>query len=114
MGQIKFIWYYTQLVEHYLRMAVRYDRVDKNTPKDWFNFSKAWIDMQSESDKKLIRFVFGKQFFNTIEGLYCFDSDTPMFAKRERLAAIERQFAIDGGLIADESNIKPTDKKNNR
>lgn len=106
MAQIRFIWYYTQLVEHYLRMAVRYEKVSKDTPQDWFHFTKAWIEMQSKDDKELICFVFGKQFFNTIEGLYCYERETPMYKKRERLAVLERQFAIDGGLIGDESEQK--------
>ena len=114
MAQIRFIWYYTQLVEHYLRMAVRYDRVDKNTPRDWFQFTKTWVEMQSNEDKELIYFVFGKQFFNTIEGLYCYERDTPMFKKRERLAVLERQFAIDGGLIGDESEQTQKGKSKNK
>lgn len=114
MSQIRFVMYYTQLVEHYLRMAVRYDRVDRNTPQDWFQFAKAWIEMQSNGDKELIYFVFGKQFFNTIEGLYCYNSDTPMFKKRQRLAVLERQFAIDGGLIGDEDEHEQTGKAQNK
>lgn len=99
MSRIQFNAYYTPLVEHYFRMAVRYERVDRNTPQDWFQFTKMWIDMQSNENKELINFVFGKQFFNTIEGLYCYESGTPFFQKRLRLATLEKQFAIDGGLI---------------
>ena len=102
MAQIRLVMYYTQLVEHYLRMAVRYKTVDRDTPQDWFKFSKAWIEKLPTDDKKLIYFVFDKQFFKTIEGLYCYEKETPMYFKRERLAALERQFAIEGGLIGEE------------
>ena len=114
MAQIRFIWYYTQLVEHYFRMTVRYEKVNKGPPQDWFHFAKAWIERQSKDDKELIYFVFGKQFFNTIEGPYCYKRDTPMFKKRERLAVLERQFAIDGGLIGEENSQTETGKSKNK
>lgn len=90
--------YYTNLVEHFLRMGVRYDTINKGS-QNWFRFAKDWLNMQSESDRGFIRFVFDCKFFQTIEGLNCYEADTPLLAKRERLAALERQFAIDGGLI---------------
>lgn len=91
--------HYTELVEHFFRMAVRYSSVDNHTPSDWFEFTQMWIDMQSEEDKAFIRFVFDYQFFKTRDGLYRYNPGITMTEKRERLSAIERQFAIDGGLI---------------
>lgn len=101
MGQIKFRQCYTELVEHYLRMAVRHKSVSSETPKDWHSFTEYWIDRLSDEDKKFIQFVFDYQFYNTTEGLYCFQSDENMYAKRKRLAMLEKQFAIDGGLYEE-------------
>lgn len=103
MGRIRLFMYYTPVVEHFLRMAVRYDRVS-NAPRDWFRFAKYWIDTQSESDREFIKFVFSYKFFETIEGLNCYESNTPLFSKRQRLAALEKQFTIDGGLIDENEN----------
>lgn len=96
---MEFREHYTELVEHFFRMAVRYSRVDQNTPSDWFDFTRTWIDMQSEEDKAFIRFVFDYQFYKTGDGLYNFKGTQRMPEKRSRLAALEKQFAIDGGLI---------------
>lgn len=91
--------HYTELVEHFFRMAVRYSSVDKQTPSDWFKFTQMWIDMQSEEDKAFIRFVFDYQFYKTNDGLYRYKCNSTMGEKRERLSAIEKRFAVDGGLI---------------
>lgn len=91
--------HYTELVEHFFRMAVRYSSVDKQTPSDWFKFTQMWIDMQSEEDKVFIRFVFDYQFYKTSDGLYRYKCNSTMREKRERLSAIEKRFAVDGGLI---------------
>lgn len=104
MGQIRFKWYYTDFVEHCLRKAVRYDYPSEDMPKDWFSFAKTWIDFLSDEDKKFILFVFDKQFFNATEGLYCFDEETDLYSKRERLAILEKQFAIAGGLFNEVSD----------
>lgn len=40
MGQIKFKTFYTDLVEHYLRMAVRYRTVSKSSSQKWFDITK--------------------------------------------------------------------------
>lgn len=91
--------HYTELVEHFFRMAVRYSSVDKQTPSDWFKFTQMWIDMQSEEDKVFIRFVFDYQFYKTSDGLYRYKCNSTMREKWERLSAIEKRFAVDGGLI---------------
>lgn len=104
MGQIKFRWFYTELVEHYFRMAVRYKTVSKVSSQYWFDITKSWIDRLSDEDKQFIRFVFDKQFFNTAEGLYCYQSTDGMYVKRVRLAELERQFALETGLIGENIN----------
>jgi hypothetical protein len=101
MGQIKLKWYYTNLVEHFFRLAVRYSKVSGLTPKKWFDFTKDWINKLSDEDREFIYFVFDYKFYNTAEGLYCYESDECMYSKRERLALIEKRFAIDGGLYAE-------------
>lgn len=90
MGRIRLRNYYTELVEHYFRMAVRYNNVAKDTSQKWYDFTVFWIEGLSDEDKKFIQFVFGKQFFATSEGLYCYKSDEIMYSKRERLALLEK------------------------
>lgn len=103
MGQIKTRWFYTELVEHYLRMAVRYERVSKASSQHWFDITKNWIAGLSEKDKQFIQFVFDRQFYNTAEGLYCYQSVDDMYAKRIRLGELEKDFALKCGLIGEGS-----------
>lgn len=91
--------YYTELVEHFFRMAVRHTEVKEKNYHDWFKFTQMWIDLQSEEDKRFILFVFDYQFRNTNDGLYGYKCSEAMPEKRSRLAALEKQFAIDSGLI---------------
>lgn len=74
MGRIKLRWFYTDLVEHYFRMAVRYKTVSKASSQHWFDLTTDWINELSDEDKQFIRFVFDKQFYSTSEGLYCYQS----------------------------------------
>lgn len=103
MSRIRLRQYYTELVEHYFRMAVRYNNVTRDTPQNWYDFTVFWIEGLSDNDKKFIQFVFGKQFFATDEGLYCFQSDEIMYTKRTRLALLEKEFAIASGLIMEDT-----------
>ena len=96
---MRFREHYTELVEHFFRMAVRHIEVTEKTPLDWFKFTRNWIDKQSEEDKKFIQFVFAYQFRDTNTGLYGFKWTDAMPEKRIRLAALEKQFATDSGLI---------------
>lgn len=50
MGRIKLRWFYTELVEHYLRMAVRYKTVSKASSQHWFTITRDWIAGLSEKD----------------------------------------------------------------
>ena len=102
MGKIKFKRYFTNLVEHFFRLAVRYKSASESTPQKWYDFTRNWIDNLSEEDRDFIYFVFDYQFYDTSEGLYCFKSDEIMYNKRERLALLELRFAIDAGLYAEE------------
>ena len=108
MGQIKTRWFYTELVEHYLRMAVRYETVSKASSQHWFDITKDWIANLSDKDKQFIRFVFDEKFYNTTEGLACFEPSEDYDVKRKRLYDIERRFAIDGGLIDDTDWLTPS------
>ena len=101
MGRIKLRWFYTELVEHYLRMAVRYKTVSKSSSQYWCDKTQNWISQLSEKDNEFIRFVFDKQFFNTSEGLYCYQCADDMYTKRIRLAELEKNFAIKCGLISE-------------
>ncbi len=103
MGRIKLRWFYTDLVEHYFRMAVRYKTVSKASSQHWFDITTDWINELSDEDKQFIRFVFDKQFFSTAEGLYCYQCKDDMFLKRVRLAELEKDFALKCGLIGEDS-----------
>ena len=107
---MRFREHYTELVEHFFRMAVRHIEVTEKPPLDWFKFTRNWIDRQSEEDKKFIQFVFAYQFRDTNTGLYGFRCADAMPEKRIRLAGPEKQFAMDSGLTAvcgDKPGIPP-------
>lgn len=99
MGRIYFNQFYTSFVEHCLKVVLRqWHKTD--LPKDWKRFTSHWLDnMLSEEDKVFIRFVFDYQFYKTSDGLYRYKCNSTMREKRERLSAIEKRFAVDGGLI---------------
>lgn len=103
MGRIKLRWFYTDLVEHYFRMAVRYKTVSKASSQHWFDITTDWINELSDEDKQFIRFVFDKQFYSTSEGLYCYQGMSDMYAKRIRLAELEKDFALVSGLIGEDN-----------
>ena len=103
MGQIKTRWFYTELVEHYLRMAVRYEVVSKASSQRWFDITKDWIANLSDKDKKLNNLKLLRKFYNTAEGLYCYQSVDDMYAKRIRLGELEKDFALKCGLIGEDS-----------
>ena len=101
MARIFYKAHYTELVEHYFRMATRHDRVKAGTSaSSWFDFTNYWLDMRSEEDQQLIRGVFGDSSLKTTsEALYRFRTPKTMKEKRIMLANIEERFAIDSGLI---------------
>ena len=91
--------HYADLVEHYFRMAVRHKEVKQTTDFDWFLFTSFWIDGLSEEDKHFIQSVFAREYFTTKDGLYHYRNGKTVSEKGSRLAAIEKRFAIDSGLI---------------
>lgn len=48
---MRFREHYTELVEHYFRMAVRHKEVKQSSDFDWFLFTSFWIDSLSDKDK---------------------------------------------------------------
>ncbi|MCH4153355.1 MAG: hypothetical protein LKF32_01730 [Mageeibacillus sp.] len=103
MGQIKFMQFYTRLVEHFLRMTVRNSSVTGEVPQYWHSFTTHWIENLSDEDKKFICFVFDKQYDDSRDGIGCYPSEDAYPVKRERLYRLERDFAIAGGLIVEGS-----------
>lgn len=101
MGRIKLRWFFTDLVEHYLRMAVRYKTVSKASSQHWFTITRDWIAGLSEKDKHFIRFVFDRRFYSTAEGLYSYQNGDDMHTKRSYLAELEKDFAVKCGLIGE-------------
>lgn len=51
---MRFREHYTELVEHYFRMAVRHKEVKQSSDFDWFLFTSFWIDSLSDEDKQFI------------------------------------------------------------
>ncbi len=105
MGDIRFKWYFTAVVEHFMRLAVRYREATSPTSQHWLSFAQNWIERQSAEDMDFIRFVFAYQFRNTEDGLRQFVCKEPMpfLVKREWLARLEKQFAIDAGLYEEDT-----------
>lgn len=102
MGRIYFRQFYTLFVEYCLKVVVRkwykHDLTD-----EWYKFTTYYLDnILSEEDRNFIRFVFDERFYNTTEGLVCYEPSEDYEIKRRRLFALERNFAIAGGLV-DES-----------
>lgn len=110
MPQIKFKYYWTDLVETWLRAVVR--GWFNFLPSEWYGFTKYWIETLPEEDRVFIQFVFSEEYYYTSDGVACYPSDTKNhFAKREWLHTLEKKFAIDAGLILDwHSNEKHTNK----
>lgn len=93
--------FYTNLVEHFFRMGVRYESVQGDAPRQWHKFITKWIDKLYEDDRNLIEFVFSYMFQNTDSGLANYPSSENFDEKRNRLRQLETKFAIESGLIAE-------------
>lgn len=109
MGTIRFKYFWTDLVETWLRAVVRnwYGFL----PNEWYSFTKYWIDTLPEEDRKFIQFVFSEEYYYSSDGVACYPSDKKThFAKREWLHNLEKKFAIDAGLITDQPNGKKVHK----
>lgn len=105
MGRIRFRRFYTDIVEHYLRMAVRHRFVNGSVPQEWHKFTTEWIERLSEEDKDFIRFVFDRSNFNSFEGVarYHRIDINPVCngtyeARLDNLMKLEKQFAIEAGF----------------
>lgn len=101
MGRIYFRTFYTELVEHYLRMVIRYTTVSKGSSQHWFDFAKKWFNDLPDKDREFLEFIFSKDFYNTTEGLYCYKRGWSMETKRAHLAELERNFALKSEIISD-------------
>lgn len=103
MGQIKFKWFYTELVEAFMRAVVRNRK--KYLTTEWWEFTVNWVENLSEEDRDFIQFVFSEEYYYSSDGVACYSSDKKTyFSKREWLFSLEKKFAIDAGLIADQTN----------
>lgn len=109
MARIKFYRVYTNLVEHYFRLAVRYEYVSKDRAQEWHTFTRTWFDCLTKEDYDFITFVFQSCYLRTDFALYEYVSpgneNLPKTVNydinRSRLYELERKFAIDAGLIGE-------------
>ena len=102
MGQIYFKQFYTPIVEHCLHVVVS-GRNANSLTQDWIDFTTNWLQNLSEKDKDFVTFVFGKDYFNSYEGLSCYHPEEDYHGKHHRLFELELDFAIRGGLVDEES-----------
>lgn len=113
MGQIKFKWFYTELVEAFMRAVVRNRK--KYLTTEWWEFTVNWIENLSEEDRDFIQFVFSEEYYYSSDGVACYSSDKKTyFSKREWLFSIEKKFAIDAGLIADQTESENSKKNTHK
>lgn len=92
--------YYTQLTEHYLRLAVRSPAIKDDVSAHWQAVARQWIDNQSAEDQAFIKEVFKYECWTTKDGL---DSLPGSFrGKRSRLDKLLKEFAIHSQLYAQE------------
>lgn len=103
MGRVRFKRFYTDLVEHFLRMTVRHKNVVGTVPKQWHDFTNKWIESLSDEDKNFILFVFDRRFFNSYEGVSCSDIHSSYDVKLNKLANLEKDFAIKASLFSDDT-----------
>lgn len=109
MAKFKFYRVYTNLVEHYLRQAVRYEHVGKEKAQDWHKFTKTWLSFLPDEDREFLQFVFSIDFHRTDFALYEYvgkgNEELPKPANydlnRNKLYELERQFAVHAGLIGE-------------
>lgn len=100
MPQIEFRQYYTTLVEHYFRLAVRSPRIKDRVSEMWQAVTLQWLNTLSNEDKEFIQQVFKYENRTTRDGLLSYGGDYRI--NRARLYALEKAFAvytriIDGG-----------------
>lgn len=50
--------YYKNMVEHYLRLVMRYPEVEGEVPKKWYAAVAKWVESLSPSDKEFIEKTF--------------------------------------------------------
>lgn len=99
MGRIYFRRYYTQFVEHCFHIVVR-KRNNSDLSANWKTITTHWLDNNlSQEDKEFIFNVFDEKYYNVTEGLVCCYPEEDYEVKRRRLFYLERQFAIDNGII---------------
>lgn len=95
---------YTNLIELYLRAVIR-NWHRNQIPDEWHKFTLAWLYRQTETDRDFLYFVFSEDYFHSVDGVACYPSESESyFDKCERLHRLEKQYAIDSGLILDKDN----------
>ncbi len=99
MGRIYFRQYYTPVVERYLRAVVC--KCSSNfIPISWYEFTANWIKKLADYDREFIEFVFHHDHYNSYVGVSCYSKEQFSLNFR-RLYNLERQYAIDAGLLVN-------------
>lgn len=90
--------FYTPLIEHYLRAAVRFSEPFENqTARAWQTATRQWIDRLPEEDKHFIKQVFKYENFTTKDGITSLPGRAA--SNWKRLNTLERELAEHLNLI---------------
>ena len=89
--------YYTTLVEHYFRLALRHGSASSSTAQRWLIFTQKWINALPIEDRALIESIFmdrEKSFRVAYKAL--------SFHDKKNLDLLEKRFAIAANLCDKE------------
>ena len=96
--------YYTELTEHYLRLAVRSPVIKDDVSKQWHYIASLWIFSQSPEDQAFIEEVFKYEHRRTSDGLKAVPGSYT--GNRKRLDKLLKEFAINIQLYSEEDKRK--------
>lgn len=96
--------YYTELTEHYLRLAVRSPVMKDEVSKQWHHIASLWIFSQSPEDQAFIEEVFKYEHWKTSDGLKAVPGSYT--GNRKRLDKLLKEFAIYTELYSKEDTRK--------
>lgn len=91
--------YYTEFVEHHLRMAIRYTEV---MPKDkqWHKITTDWLLSLPLCDRNFLATIFDRRHIKTIDGIKSIAGTVQnITATERRLRELEENFARTAALI---------------
>lgn len=89
--------YYSEVTEHFFRLAVRYKVADTPISNQWLQLTKAFFSTLTPEDRDFLFSVFNKSHFTTADGLNGLSGNR--INNRNKLEDLERAFAEYSELI---------------